>query len=54
MVAVEINKIGTYLGSISEAELMQCVCGSDVGLVKREDVIIVPRFVPKQLNEWEL
>lgn len=54
MVAVEINKIGAYLRSILEAELIQCAWESDVGLVKREDVIIFPRFVPEQLNEWEL
>lgn len=52
-----MNKIGTYLRSLLEEELMQLIYGSVICRSREkgeQNIISSPRFVPVQLNEQAL
>lgn len=50
---MEINESGTNLRLILEVTLIRLVYKSLIGVGKRKKLMI-PRFMPEKLNEWEL
>ena len=51
---MEINESGTNLRLILEVTLIRLVYKSLIGVGKRKKLIMIPRFMPEKLNEWEL